>query len=144
MFGVVSGYKVVAWIRYAFKVNTKCDLQVNNMCEAFNNVIMEYREKPIITLLEGIRFYISSRIVKLRTILMRYEGSICPKVQQIIEKNKKACEAWKPHWCCDADLSLFKVSKGMGKFVVNLKQYTCSCRKWELTGIPCTHSIACM
>ena len=78
-----------AWTRYAFKVNTKCDLQVNNMCEAFNNVIMEYRDKPIITLLEGIRFYISSKIVKLRTILVRYEGSICPKVQQIIEKNKK-------------------------------------------------------
>jgi len=58
------------------------------MSEAFNNVIMEYIDKPIITLLEGIRFYISSRIVKLRTILMRYEGSICPKVQQIIEKKK--------------------------------------------------------
>ena len=43
-----------AWTRYAFKVNTKCDLQVNNMCEAFNNVIMVYRDKPIITLLEGI------------------------------------------------------------------------------------------
>jgi len=75
-----------AWTRSAFKVNTKCDLQVNNMCEAFNNAIMEYRDKPIITLLEGIRFYISSRIVKLRTILMRYEGLICPKVQEIIEK----------------------------------------------------------
>ncbi|KAH1253477.1 hypothetical protein GmHk_04G010121 [Glycine max] len=32
----------------------------------------------------------------------------------------------------------------MEKYVVNLKQQTCSCRKWELTGIPCTHSIACM
>ena len=69
-----------AWTRYVFKLNTKCDLQVNNMCEAFNNVIMEYKDKPIITLLEGIQFYISSKIVKLRTILMRYEGSICPKV----------------------------------------------------------------
>jgi len=42
------------WTRFAFKVNTKCDLQVNNMCEAFNNVIMEYRDRPIITLREGI------------------------------------------------------------------------------------------
>ena len=78
----------VAQTRYAFKLNTKYDLQVN-MCEAFNNVIMEYRDKPIIILFEGIQFYISSRIVKLRTILMRYEGMICPKIQQIIEKNKK-------------------------------------------------------
>ncbi|XP_014625195.2 uncharacterized protein [Glycine max] len=32
----------------------------------------------------------------------------------------------------------------MEKYVVNLKQQTCSCRKWELTGISCTHAIACM
>ncbi|KAH1188951.1 hypothetical protein GmHk_20G056826 [Glycine max] len=76
---------------------------------------MEYKDKPIITLLEGIRFYIRSKIVKLRTILMRYE-------------------AWWAHWCGDADLSLFEVSKGMEKFVVNLKKQKCSCRKWELTG----------
>jgi len=40
-----------SWTRSAFKLSTKCDLQVNNMCEEFNNVIMEYRDKPIITLL---------------------------------------------------------------------------------------------
>ena len=77
-----------AWTRYAFKLNTKCDLQVNNMCEAFNNVIMEYKDKPIITLLEGIRFYISFKIIKLRTIMMRYQGTIHPKIQQIIKKQE--------------------------------------------------------
>jgi len=78
-----------AWTRSAFKVNTKHDLQVNNMRETFNNVIMKYKDEPIITMLEGIRFYIGSRIVKLRTIFMMYEGSIYPKVQQIIGKIKK-------------------------------------------------------
>ena len=114
------------------------------MCEAFNNVKMEYRDKPIITMLEGIRFYISSKIVKLRTIMMRYQGTICPKIHQIIEENKKACEAWRPHWSGDVDMSLFEVSKGIEKFVVNLKEHTCSCRKWELPGILCTYSIACI
>jgi len=70
-----------SWTRSAFKLNTKCDLQVNIMCKVFNNLIMEYRDNPIITLLEGIQFYISSKIIKLRTILMRYEGTICPKIQ---------------------------------------------------------------
>ncbi|KAL5133243.1 hypothetical protein HKD37_03G006605 [Glycine soja] len=108
------------WTRSAFKVNTTRDLQVNNMRETFNNVIMKYKDEPIITLLEGIRFYISSRIVKLRTTLMMYEGSIYPKVQQIIGKIKKK------HVKHD-----------------HIGQ-TCSCRNWELTGISCTHSIACM
>jgi hypothetical protein len=30
------------------------------------------------------------------------------------------------------------------KFVVNLQLKECSCRKWMLTGLPCTHAIACM
>ena len=81
-----------SWTRSAFKLSTECDSQVNNMCEAFNNVIMEYRDKPIITLLEEIRFYISFIIVKLRTIMMRYQGTVCPKIQQIIEKTRKLVE----------------------------------------------------
>src|ERR1044072_7946078 len=27
---------------------------------------------------------------------------------------------------------------------VNLKDHICSCRKWELTGIPCVHALACI
>nr|XP_012570215.1 uncharacterized protein LOC105851895 [Cicer arietinum] len=40
------------WTRSAFRTDTQCDLQVNNMCEAFNMAVLEYRDKPIITLLE--------------------------------------------------------------------------------------------
>ena len=53
-----------------------------------------------------------------------------PKFSRLLKKNKKkTCEAWRPHWFDDADLSLFEVSKGIEKFVVNLKEQTCSCRK---------------
>lgn len=51
------------WTRSAYNTDTQCDLQVNNMCEAFNRAILEYRDKPIITLLDGLKFYITNRIV---------------------------------------------------------------------------------
>ncbi|XP_057426082.1 uncharacterized protein LOC130719471 [Lotus japonicus] len=35
------------WVISAFSTDTHCDLQVNNMCEDFNMVILEHREKPI-------------------------------------------------------------------------------------------------
>lgn len=42
------------WTRSAYSTHTQCDLQVNNMCEAFNGAILEYRDKPIINLnIEG-------------------------------------------------------------------------------------------
>jgi hypothetical protein len=28
------------------------------------------------------------------------------------------------------------------RFVVNLHERTCSCRKWQVSGIPCKHAIA--
>ena len=49
------------WARSAYSTDTKCDLQVNNMCEAFNRAILEHRDKPIITLLEGLKFYMTNR-----------------------------------------------------------------------------------
>lgn len=52
------------WTRSHFKTYAKCDIQVNNMCEAFNRAILEHRDKPIITLLEGIKNYITKRITK--------------------------------------------------------------------------------
>lgn len=42
------------WRRSHFNTYTKCNLQVNNMYEAFNREILEHMDKPIITLLEGI------------------------------------------------------------------------------------------
>jgi hypothetical protein len=65
------------WTRAAFSTHTCCDLQVNNMCEAFNSAILEYRDKPIISLVEGLKFYMTNRIVKLRDYMLRYEGDIC-------------------------------------------------------------------
>jgi len=72
------------WSRSAFSTRTQSDLQVNNMCEAFNKAILSLREKPSITLLEGIKHYITVRIVKQRQMLERYNGEICPKIQAII------------------------------------------------------------
>ncbi|RDY11933.1 hypothetical protein CR513_03346, partial [Mucuna pruriens] len=43
---------------------TCCDLQVNHMCESFNRTFLEYKDKPIISLVEGIKFYMTNRIAK--------------------------------------------------------------------------------
>jgi polysaccharide deacetylase 2 family uncharacterized protein YibQ len=64
------------WTRSAYNTNTQCDLQVNNMCEAFNKTILEHRDKHVITLLEGLKNYISKRIVTQRELMQRYTGNI--------------------------------------------------------------------
>jgi hypothetical protein len=133
------------WTRSAYRTNTQCDLQVNNMCEAFNKTILDIRDKPIITLLEGLKNYISKRIVTQSELMRRYTGNICPKIQLLLEKAKRVADGWSPHWAGDLEHhGLFHVENGNDQYAVDLHKRTCACRKWDLTGIPCCHSIACM
>lgn len=132
------------WTRAAYSTYTCCDLQVNNMCEAFNRAILEYRDKPIISLVEGLKFYLTNRIVKQKELMLRYKGNLCPMIQQKLEKIKKDADSWSPVWSGDAAYALFEVSNNYDKYVVNLGDKSCSCRKWDLSGIPCCHAVACM
>ena len=84
------------WSRSHFKTHVKCDLQVNNMCEAFNRVVLEHRDKPIITLLEGIKHYLTKRIATQKEMMQKYPGDICPNIQVILEKKKKFAHGWTP------------------------------------------------
>ncbi|CAK8577415.1 unnamed protein product [Lathyrus sativus] len=73
-----------------------------------------------------------------------YTCDICPRIQLLLEKNKKHAEDWTPTWHGDDDLSIFSVTNGIETYSVDLKQQTYACRKWDLTGIPCSHAISCI
>ncbi|XP_016172476.1 uncharacterized protein LOC107614863 [Arachis ipaensis] len=49
------------WSRSRFTYNSKVDTLVNNMSESFNSVIVDAREKPIVTMLEEIRVKLMTR-----------------------------------------------------------------------------------
>ncbi|KAL0308849.1 UNVERIFIED_CONTAM: hypothetical protein Sradi_5827200 [Sesamum radiatum] len=50
------------WVRAFFPLHSKCDILVNNICESFNNYILDARDKPIITMLEWIRTKLMIRL----------------------------------------------------------------------------------
>ena len=80
---------------------SKCDLQVNNMCEAFNKTIMEYRDKSIIEMTEGIRMYVMKRFIKMWDRVSWYCGKICSKMVQILGKPRKKINLWMLEWVED-------------------------------------------
>ncbi|RYR13993.1 hypothetical protein Ahy_B04g070689 isoform A [Arachis hypogaea] len=45
-------------------------------------------------------------------------------------------------WCGDDEHNQFEVTKWQHRVRVNTRERTCSCRKWQLTGLPCCHGIA--
>ncbi|KAJ1703320.1 hypothetical protein LUZ63_003099 [Rhynchospora breviuscula] len=129
------------WCKAYFSTNCKSDMVLNNLCEVFNKYILDARDKPIITMLEMIRTKLMRRLQVKRDELMKYKGLICPKIQKKLDKWKEESIKFNAIW---NGQSLYQVTGFHGQFVVNIANYSCDCRRWDLTGIPCEHACASM
>nr|KYP42750.1 Sporozoite surface protein 2 [Cajanus cajan] len=132
------------WSKSRFKPNPKCDVLVNNMSEAFNSVIVDAREKPIVTMLEDMRLYLMNRWAKNRKNITLHQGDILPKILKKIEKESNLSKWWIPSWAGEQVFEVKNVNLIGDKYTINLQVQECSCRKWMLTGLPCCHAISCM
>ncbi|XP_014490332.1 uncharacterized protein LOC106753060 [Vigna radiata var. radiata] len=102
------------WSRSRFISKPQCDTLVNNMSEAFNSVMLHTRSKPIVCMLEDIRLYLMKRWATNRTKSQSLSGEICPKIKTRLNKESQLTKYWIPCW------------------------------KWEITAIPCCHSLVAM
>ncbi|XP_039162931.1 uncharacterized protein LOC120290646 [Eucalyptus grandis] len=132
----------VQWSKSYFRTNSKCDISLNNWCESFNKSIIDARDKPIITMLETIRAQLMERIHKQRDGMTKYTGVICPNIQKILDLQKQFSISWIPTWNGEDE---FELSGPYGdKRVVNIRHRSCSCRRWDISGIPCCHAVAAL
>ena len=51
------------WSMAGYSSHTCCDLQANNMYEAFNSSIIELREQIVISLIKGLKFYMTDESI---------------------------------------------------------------------------------
>ncbi|XP_021714957.1 uncharacterized protein LOC110682915 [Chenopodium quinoa] len=129
------------WARHAFSTFSKLNMLLNNLCETFNAVIRDARDKPVITCLEWIRRYVMRRNTEKWEAVQAQEGRFMPYVHKVfkwIASYAAKCtvvpsrfDVWEVDYDCD-------------RFVVNLNDNTCTCFHWELTGIPCPYAWACI
>ncbi|XP_016747054.1 uncharacterized protein [Gossypium hirsutum] len=136
------------WSRAHFSTRCKSDLLLNNNNECFNKdllslqIVLEARDKPILTMLEIIRRKVMTRLVFMREAAEKYPGPLCPRIQnklsEIVSQSNNI-------WPIYAGNEKYEVDCGLGnKHVVDLLNSSCSCRKWDLSGIPCKHVVSCM
>ncbi|KAJ1703111.1 hypothetical protein LUZ63_002890 [Rhynchospora breviuscula] len=129
------------WTKSHFPTNSKCGMLLNNLCECFNKYILDARDKPIITMLEFIRTKLMRRLQVKRDEMLKYKGPICPKIQKKLDKWKEEAIKFNAVWNGAAQ---YQVTGVEGQFVVNIATFSCDCRRWDLTGIPCEHACASM
>ncbi|XP_016185811.1 uncharacterized protein LOC107627495 [Arachis ipaensis] len=106
------------WTKAHFSEWPKVDNVTNNNCETFNGKILKYRSKPIITMLEEVRVH----------------------VMRVMARNKKYLSGY----VGDDNGKIYEVEKHPIKVTVDLGNQKCTCRFWQLTGLPCRHACAAL
>ncbi|GKB58862.1 mutator type transposase [Tanacetum coccineum] len=126
-----------SWSRSHFSGRAKSDILLNNLCECFNGKILDARDAPIITALEYIREYLMRRMVNVIAVIKKTDGPLTPSATKLL---KIAMDRANNCTVAFNGGEEYEVKGQSGSQCVVKK--VCSCRKWELTGIPCSHAIA--
>ncbi|CAH9125870.1 unnamed protein product [Cuscuta epithymum] len=134
-------YNPKVFCRAFMKTSIRTDAVTNNMAETFNGYIINARTKHIIYMLEEIRAALMQRLVLKRQEMENGDSIICPRIQSRLEleKGKAAYCDVLPSTC-----HTFQVNLNLDSLSVDLGAETCTCRKWDMSGIPCCHAIACI
>ncbi|XP_015162187.1 uncharacterized protein [Solanum tuberosum] len=130
------------WSRSHFSSDAKCDILLNNICEVFNSMILDARDKPIVTLLEKLRYLLMARMLANREKAHKWSSNdVCPKIKDILHKNQTAAGEYIPRKSNQWNYEIIGATIH-DSWAIDLENRICSCRKWSIMGIPCNHAIA--
>ncbi|XP_062011844.1 uncharacterized protein LOC133728443 [Rosa rugosa] len=137
----------VHWSRSHFKDQIKCDILLNNHCESFNKSVLQARKKPILPSLKDIRISLMTRLNNRRNSARRWRCKVGPRVEKIMKKNARWSHEYR---ALESSENRFEIqgrgvaceSGVVGQHCVQLDARSCTCRRWDLSGLPCAHAIA--
>lgn len=128
-----------SWCRAFFETDRACPAFENGVSESYHSAILFARGKPIITMLEDIRVYLMQRLVAMAEKARDLDDVITPSIRKQIEIMKK----FQRHWVVyPSGFKEFEVRKMDESYGVHLEKKECTCRWWNLSGIPCVHVVA--
>ncbi|KAK9921819.1 hypothetical protein M0R45_030315 [Rubus argutus] len=129
------------WTRSHFRDISKCDILLNNLCESFNSAIIPARDKPIITMLEKIRMDMMVRNANRRVACQRWNDMVGPRIKKILDKVGQRSTDYRSHMDGEFEYQVTGGGPIGSKHAVDLGRHTYTCRRWQLSGMPCVHAI---
>ncbi|XP_019237296.1 PREDICTED: uncharacterized protein LOC109217497 [Nicotiana attenuata] len=134
-------YPPKCWSRAFFDTVCKNQSVDNNLTESFNAWILQARHKPIIKMLEDIRIKVMNMITEHEAEVMSWGNEYSPKSMELYNQFMRI--ALKCHVNGSADHG-YEVTESSDRHIVNLRLKKCTCRAWDLCGIPCPHAICAL
>lgn len=102
--------------------------------------ILEARELPILNMIVKIQKQLSARHYHKDLESQQWSSGLCPKILKKLNKNVDYATNYYADQCMQG---IFDVNDGEVQYQVDINKWTCTCRRWDLTGIACSHSISC-
>ncbi|KAM3226471.1 hypothetical protein ACQJBY_058869 [Aegilops geniculata] len=129
------------WSRSQFSTISKVDYVTNNLAECFNNWIKHHKSLNLDDFFDKLRQLIMIMWNRRRKVARKLVGLILPHI--IKKLNAKTRELNLEVVESSEEVAEVTALGGSGfRFVVNLLDRTCSCRQWEVSGLPCKHGLA--
>ena len=131
------------WSRALFKLGSNCDSVHNNVCESFNDSIIDARFYLVISLNEAISKKVMVRIQENRAKAEKCPGTIFPNIFQKlkvnVEKSSKCIVLWNGE-------DGFEVQEREDRrYIVNyIKLFVLVGTGNFQAGLPCCHAISCI
>jgi hypothetical protein len=114
----------------------------SNIAESLNSWLAEAREKPILAMFEQIRHQLMKWFMDRRNIDININGILVSCVANAI---KSAINNYaRIYHILAANEDVYEIfSPQTGKnYVVNIHARTCTCYRWQKSGIPCAHALS--
>jgi len=129
-----------SWSRHAFSTQSKSDMLLNNLAKTFNAWIKESRDKPLLTMLEMIRWQLMTRFQQKRDEIRSAMHKICPKIQKKLERSKDEVRNCICRWQNELEFEVDHIYDACR--ILKLDEHTCTFGRWQINGIPCAHACA--
>ncbi|KAK1314044.1 hypothetical protein QJS10_CPA06g01165 [Acorus calamus] len=110
----------------------------SNCAESFNSWILEARNLPIVQMVDHIRVQMMELLYQRRIESSNWKTFLCPSIMEKLQKIHADSRGLQVR--CSDEVH-FEV-RGRRNEAVNLSERTCTCRGWQVYGLPCVHACA--
>ncbi|WVZ57546.1 hypothetical protein U9M48_007918 [Paspalum notatum var. saurae] len=131
------------WNRWKFSPLCKCDYVTNNIAETFNSWVRNEKSQGVIQLMDRIRQMIMQKMDMRRRLATKLTDKILPHVIKELHGMSRNLQ-YVIHKGHDntAEIQGTTQSLKTWRHSVDLDNRTCTCNKWQITGLPCTHALS--
>lgn len=109
--------------------------------EEFNRWILEARELPVIQVIESIHGKLMKEFSERHEKGLKWTSRLAPAAERHVSE---AIEWAVGYQVLRSDEVEFEVLSADCSSIVNIGMRSCSCREWQLHGIPCSHAVAAL